>query len=126
MGLLGCYTMLHRECVLPYKQVKLNLQYDNYLLLFQFLPNLKAFVSTACVHNHNPMRLVNRPVWLRFLDKYFSKAKAKAKVKVENCFAFQYNCTSTFYQNRKLLNYLDMINIEVVFSVKLYNLVDRK
>ena len=42
--------------------------------------------------------------------------EVEVKAEAENCFAFEYNYISTFFQNKKLLNYLD---IEVFFLIKL-------
>ena len=40
-------------------------------------------------------------------------------MKVENYFKFKYNYKIIFYQNQKLLNYLDIINIKIFFNIKL-------
>ena len=40
-------------------------------------------------------------------------------MEIENCFLFGYNRKSNIYRNKKLLNYLDVINIKIFFFYKI-------
>ena len=47
------------------------------------------------------------------------ESEVEAEVQAENYLAFEYNYRSIFYHNKKLINYLDVINIKVLFLIKL-------